>query len=76
VQPPGVPLKPDVAGMADLAPSLENSYDNDNSNYECDNLSDLGYAQGKRPISLNPTEFSSKQFAERIGQANYSVFNK
>jgi len=43
---------------------------------ESDNFSDLGGAEGKPPISLKQMEFSSKQFAKRMGQANYSAFNK
>jgi len=36
----------------------------------------LGGAEGKPPISLKQTEFSLKQFAKRMGQPNYSTFNK
>jgi len=43
---------------------------------ETDDLSDVGGVEGKPPISLKQTEFSLKQFAKRMGQANYSVFNK
>ena len=39
-------------------------------------MSDLGRAEGKAPISLKQTEFSSKQFATRMGQHNFSEFNK
>jgi hypothetical protein len=43
---------------------------------ESDDTSDLGGAKGKPPISLKRTEFSLKQFATRMGQGNYSAFNK
>jgi hypothetical protein len=36
----------------------------------------LGGAEGKAPISLKQTEFSMKQFAKRMGQPNFSTFNK
>jgi hypothetical protein len=43
---------------------------------ESDNLSDFGCAEGKPPRSLKQNEFSLKQFAQYIEQANYSTFNK
>ena len=43
---------------------------------ESNNSSDLGGAEGKPPVSLKQTEFSLKQFTKRMGQANYSEFNK
>jgi hypothetical protein len=43
---------------------------------ESHNLSDLGSAEGKLPISLKQTEFSLKQFAKRMGQPNFITFNK
>jgi len=36
----------------------------------------LGGAKGKAPISLMHTLFTLKQFVERIGQPNFSAFNK
>jgi hypothetical protein len=36
----------------------------------------LGGAEGKAPISLKQTELSLKQFAKRMGQPNFSAFNK
>jgi hypothetical protein len=50
-----------------------NKYDADD---ESDDLSDLGGAEGKPPVSLKQTEFTLKQFAKRMGQANNSTFNK
>jgi hypothetical protein len=43
---------------------------------ESDDSSDLGSAEGKPPISLKQMEFSLKQFAKRMGQPNFSTFNK
>jgi hypothetical protein len=43
---------------------------------ESDNLSDLGGADGNPPISLKQTEFTLKQFADRMGQPNFGAFNK
>jgi hypothetical protein len=37
---------------------------------------DLGADEGKAPIRLKHTEFSLKQFAKKVGQPNFSVFNK
>jgi hypothetical protein len=39
-------------------------------------LSHLGAAEGKALISLKQTEYSLKQFAKRMGQPNFSAFNK
>ena len=36
----------------------------------------MGWAEGKAPISLKQTEFPLKQFAKRMGQSNFSTFNK
>jgi len=52
------------------------SYDEYDAADESDDMSDLGGAEGKPPISLKQTEFSLKQFAKRMRQANNSVFNK
>jgi len=52
------------------------AYDKTDSDAESDDLSDMGGAEGKPPVSLKETEFSVKQFAKRMGQANYSAFNK
>jgi len=52
------------------------SYDEYYPAAESDDLSDLGSAEGKPPIILKQTEFSLKQFAKRMGQTNYSAFNK
>ena len=51
----------------------DDEYDADD---EGDDLLDLGGGEGKPPDSLKQTEFSLKQFAKRMGQANYSAFNK
>jgi len=70
------PRRTEVAGIADLPPLPEISYDKLDADYESDDLSDLGGAEGKAPISLKQTEFSLKQFAKRMGQRNFSAFNK
>ena len=70
------PRRTDVAGIADLAPLPEISYDEFDADYEITDLSDLGGAKGKAPISLKQMEFFLKQFAKRMGQPNISTFNK
>jgi hypothetical protein len=60
----------------DLPPLPGVRCDEYDANDENDALSDLGGAEGKPPISLMETEFSLKQFAKKIGQPNYSAFNK
>jgi len=52
------------------------SYEQYDAADESDDLSDLGGAEGKPPISLKQTEFSLKEFAKRMGQPNFSAFNK
>jgi hypothetical protein len=74
--PAAQPRRTDVAGIADLPPLPEISYDQYDADYESDDSSDLGGAEGKAPISLKQTEFSLKQFAKRMGQPNFSAFNK
>jgi len=46
------------------------SYDEYDAADGSNNLSDLGGAEGKPPISLKQTEFSLKQFGKRMGQPN------
>jgi len=75
-QAPAELRKPDAAGIADFPQVPELSYDEYDTAEESDDLSDLGGAQGKPPNSLKQTEFSLKQFAKSMGQANYSPFNK
>ena len=70
------PRRTDVAGIADLPPLPEISYDEFDADYESDDSSDLGGADGKAPISMKQTEFSFKQFAKRMGQPNFSLFNQ
>ena len=52
------------------------SYNNYEADDESDDWSDLGGAEGKTPVSMKQIEFPLKQFANRIGQANYSAFNR
>ena len=65
-----------MAGIADLPSLPEISYDEFDADAESDDSSDLGGAEGKAPISLKQTEFSLKKFAKRMGQPNFSAFNK
>ena len=65
-----------MAGIADLPPLPEISCDEFDADGESDDSSDLGGAEGKAPISLKQMEFSLKQFAKRMGQPNFSAFNK
>ena len=52
------------------------SYDEYDVADERDHLSDLAGAEGKPPKSLKQMEFSLNQFAKRMGQPNFSAFNK
>jgi len=52
----------DVAGIAEMPPIPQISYDEYNAQYESDNLSDLGGAEGQAPINPKQTEFSLKQY--------------
>jgi len=70
------PPRPDVAGIPDLPPLQENSYDEFNADYEGHDPSDLCGANGQAPIRLKPKAFSFKQFANGMGQPNFSTFNK
>jgi hypothetical protein len=74
--PAAEPHRTDVAEIADLPPLPGISYDPFNADVESDDSSDLGGAEGKAPTSLKQTEFSLKQFAKRMGQPNFSAFNK
>ena len=70
------PQKTDVTAIADLPPLLEMLYDKYDADDERDYSSDLGGKEGKPLISLKQMEFSLKQFAKRMGQPNFSAFNK
>lgn len=61
----------DVTRIAHLRPLPEISYDDYGADDESDDLVDLCGAEDKPPVSLEQTEFSLKQSAKRIGQANY-----
>jgi len=75
-QPAAELRRTDVAGIADLSPLPEISYDKFDADYGSDDSLDMGGAEGKAPISLKQTDFSLKQFAKRMGQPNFSTFNK
>ena len=76
LQPAVEPRRTDVTGIADLPPLPGISYDQYNAEYESDDSLEMGGAEGKAPIRLKQTEFSLKQFANRMGQSNFSMFNK
>jgi hypothetical protein len=65
-----------VVGIADLPPLSEISYDEFDGDAESDDSSDLAGGEGKAPTTVQQTDFSLKQFAKRMGQRNFSVFNK
>jgi len=75
-QPAAELRRTDIEGIADWPPLPDIAYDEFDSDYESDDSSDLGWAEGKAPISLEQTEFSLKQFARRMGQPNFSAYNK
>jgi len=70
------PCRTDVAWIADLPPLPEISYDEYSVEYESNNSSDPGGAEGKALNSLKQMEFSLKQLAKRMGQPNFSTFKK
>jgi len=75
-QPPAEPQKTNVPGIVDLPTLPEICYDEYAAYDESDDLSDSDGAVGKPPISMKQIEFSLKQFAKGMGQANYSIFHK
>jgi len=75
-QPAAEPHRTDVAGIANLPPLADIADDGYDVDYETDDSSDLGGAEGKAAISLKQTEFSLKQFAKMIERPNFSTFNK
>jgi hypothetical protein len=75
-QPPAERRKPGVVEIANMPPFPKMFYEEYDAADESTNLSDLGGAEGKPPISLKHTEFSLKKFAKRMVQANYQAFNK
>jgi len=74
-RPPVKPQKTDVTPISDLPPSPEMAYNKGDAVDERDDSLNLGGAECTTPIRLKQTEFSLKQFARRMGQANYSGFN-
>jgi hypothetical protein len=70
------PRRTDVAGIEDLPPLPEISYDEFDADHESDESSGLGWAERQAPTSLKQIEFSLKQFAKRMGQPTFSAFNK
>ena len=70
------PQRTDVAGIANFPSLPECSCDEYCPDYESDNSSDLGGADGTTSTSLKRTEFSLKHVAKTMGQPNFSAFNK
>jgi hypothetical protein len=70
------PRRTDVAGIVDLPPLPDISYDKFDADAERDESLDLGGAEGYAAIGLKQTEFSLKQFAKRMWQPNFIPFNK
>ena len=66
----------DVVEIAELSPLPEISYEEINADAESNDSLDMSGAEGKAPISLKQTEFPLKQFGKRMGQPNFSMFNK
>jgi len=64
------PGKREVPGIVDLSVLLEISYYDYDSDDESNDLLDMGCDEGKPAVSLKQTDFSLKQFAKRMGQAN------
>jgi len=52
------------------------TYDKYDADDESDNSSSLVGAERKPPVSPKQTEFSLQPFGKRMGQANYSAFNR
>jgi len=75
-QPAVDPRRTDDARITDLPPLPEIFYDEYDADYESDNSSNLGGAKDQAPMSSKQMEFSLKQFAKRMGQPNFSTFNK
>jgi len=74
---PSVELRTtNIAAIEDLPPLPELSYNKYEAYDSCNDLLDLGGAQGNAPMSLKQTEFSLKEFAKKMEQPNYSAFNK
>jgi hypothetical protein len=73
---PVEPHRTEVATIVELTKLLEMSYSNYDADDESPNSSGLGGADGKPPVNLKETEFSLKDFAKWMGQANYCAFNK
>jgi len=75
-QPHAEPWKTDVRNIRYSASWPGISYTYYDADDESNDSSDWGGTEIKLPVSLNQTEFSMKQFAKRMGQANYSGCNK
>jgi hypothetical protein len=65
----------DVAVIADLPPLQDITHDQYDADYVSDNLSALGGAECKAPISLKQIELSLEQFVKSMVQPNCSTFH-
>jgi len=59
-----------------VAQLQDNSQDEFDTDYESDDLSNLGGAEVKALISLKQMQLSLRQFAKRMGQPNFTMFDK
>jgi len=75
-QPAGEPCRTVIAGMADLPLLPDIAFDEFDADYECNDSSEVSRANPNPPISMKQTEFSLKQFGNRMGQPNFSGFSK
>jgi len=73
--PPAEQWKTAVTRIVDLLPIPDISYHDYDADDESDDSLDFGGAEGEPPVSQKQTEFSLKQFAKRIRQANHSAYN-
>jgi hypothetical protein len=75
-QPAADPYRTHVAGLANLPPLPDISYDKYDADFESAELSYLGGAVGNSPNILKQTELSLKRFAKRLGQPIFRAINK
>jgi hypothetical protein len=65
-----------VTRVANWPPILEISFNDHDADAASNNSLALDTAECKPPGGLKHPKFSSKQFAKRMGQGNYSAFDK
>jgi hypothetical protein len=74
--PPAELWRAELAGIAELPGLPGISFHQYDADCESDDSSDLGGADDKAPIRLKQTEFSLKQFANRMRKPNFGAFIK